>query len=80
MKNLVTINENDIDCTNVIFIEDYPLCDCGFPNKEGKIVVRGVATSTDAQGSHIDQYGVLHIVGEAIITIKKTADICPRIG
>lgn len=67
MTNLIKVNQNDIDCTNIVIDENYPLEKCGHLNEAGKVVVRGInCHSSNAKESHIDETGVLQIVGEAI--------------
>lgn len=67
MNNLIKVNQNDIDCTNIVIDENYPLERCGHLNEAGRVVVRGInCHSSTATNSHISKDGVLQIVGEAI--------------
>lgn len=66
-SNLIKVNENDIDCTNVVINENCPLENCGHLNEAGKVVVRDINSySSVVSHGHIDQDGILQIVGEAI--------------
>ena len=65
-SNLIKVNENDIDCTNVVINENCPLENCGHLNEAGKVLVRDINAHSDAKESGIDQDGILQIVGEAI--------------
>jgi len=64
-SNLIKVNTNDIDCTNIIIDENCPLKECGIV-KVGKVTVRGINAHSDAKESGIDENGILQIVGEAV--------------
>ncbi|HEY3389621.1 MAG TPA: hypothetical protein VGK38_08635 [Prolixibacteraceae bacterium] len=65
-EKLIKINESDVDCTNIVVDENYPLEKCGYLNDAGKVVVRGIVSYSDVRESHFDKDGILQIVGEAI--------------
>lgn len=65
-SNLIKIG-NDIDCTNIVIVENCPLEKCGCLNGSGKIEVRSIVMFAGVKESHIDKNGILQIVGSAIV-------------
>lgn len=64
MKNLIRVNETNIDCTNIVIDENYPLEKCGCLNESGRVVVRDINAYSDAKDNHISKDGILQIIGE----------------